>query len=331
MVRRILLQVFDAKKVSKETPHDQIARIIAPAKNAALDGVNQMTSASLHVAKEGNADASTNHPEPPHPHTIEVTYTTPTLGLTIEVKPTKVPSKESTHTIAVKTVASDAPHSHLIQPNDEIVGINGLEVNAIVDLYSNDTDAGDEVKCKGKETDEDFLGGIVIALKETKRPMMVQFERGADDETAKCKDGLCDGDVFEAMETNDAGIDMTEETDSSTLLEPWIEYLDSSSVQHYYYNPTTNVTQWGRPSAESMAENGSDVVGEDIASDSLVEAVAANDTNNVGAASLMLPEPLEEHLDSSSGFSYYHNPMTNVTQWENPLRDDADSYTGDTA
>ena len=62
-----------------------------------------------------------------------------------------------------------------------------------------------------------------------------------------------------------------------------------------------------------------------------ISVQAANDTNNVGAASLMLPEPLEEHLDSSSGFSYYHNPMTNVTQWENPLRDDADSYTGDTA
>ena len=300
---KIAREVFDAKKVSKETPQDEIALIIALAKNAALDGVNHMKSASLHVAEDGNADASTNHPEPPHLQTIEVTYTTPKLGLTIQVKPTKVPSSENPYTIAVKTVASDAPHSQLIQPNDVLVGINGMALNAIVDLYSNVTE--DEVKRKGKETNEVFLGGIVKALKETKRPMMVQFERGADDETAKCKNGLCNGDGVEAMETDDADIDVTEETDSSALPEPWIELLRSSSGQRYYDNPSTNVTQWDRPSAESMAETGSDVVGEE-------EPTDVDDQHSS-------PDSLDEHVDPSSGRANYHNPTTNVTQWEHPL------------
>ncbi len=66
----------------------------------------------------------------------------------------------------------------------------------------------------------------------------------------------------------------------SILPDQWVEAVDPSSGQTYYYNPTTNETSWTKPT--------------------------------------MLPENWVEATDPTSGQIYYYNSVTHETSWEKP-------------
>lgn len=64
----------------------------------------------------------------------------------------------------------------------------------------------------------------------------------------------------------------------------WVETVDPTSGQIYYYNTITNETSWTKPSTEAA-----------------------------------LPENWVETLDPSSGRAYFYNSVTQETSWERPV------------
>jgi hypothetical protein len=78
-------------------------------------------------------------------------------------------------------------------------------------------------------------------------------------------------------------------TSEATLAENWVEAVDPSSGQTYYYNAATNETSWEKPAA-ALSSGG--------------VALAAN---------------WVETMDPNSGQVYYYNSFTHETSWEKPL------------
>ena len=82
---------------------------------------------------------------------------------------------------------------------------------------------------------------------------------------------------------------------STGLPENWLETVDPSSGQVYYYNSVTNETSWERPGGAPAA----------------AAPVAANTET--------LLENWVETVDPTSGQPYYYNTVTHETSWEKPL------------
>lgn len=76
----------------------------------------------------------------------------------------------------------------------------------------------------------------------------------------------------------------------------WVEVVDPTSGQTYYFNSKTNETSWERPSFTNTEQ--------ETTIEPVVEANISNDWI--------------ETLDQSSGKSYYYNTKTGETSWEKP-------------
>ena len=93
-----------------------------------------------------------HQPKRPQTSSINVIYNGPKLGLSLGTNPTKTQ-------IHIKDVAPNAPNAHLLQVDDILVGINGKR-------FPKDSDGKIDFQL------------VVTALKNTVRPMTVNFERG---------------------------------------------------------------------------------------------------------------------------------------------------------
>jgi len=138
----------------------------------------------------------------------------------------------------------------------------------------------------------------------------------------------------------------TEEADS-TLPSGWVEMIDETSGQQYYYNEVENITQWDKPK-ESRTDD--DSVTEPMKSqtfdtaldamseveDEFVDATVKKtvETNVLVAEEKPtlevvadLPAGWVEMVDETSSLPYYFNEVENITQWEKPDQDEKEETT----
>ena len=125
------------------------------------------------------------------------------------------------------------------------------------------------------------------------------------------------------------------------LPEDWVEQLDPTTDNVYYYNASTNETSWERPSS-SMLPSTSDTnevpkekesagFSEEVVEPTLeiAEEFAETDEADEPAAEFEpqmdddLPEDWVEQLDPTTGNVYYYKASTNETSWERPSSTDA--------
>eukprot|EP00934_Nitzschia_sp_Nitz4_P008522 Nitzschia sp. Nitz4//scaffold34_size148208//91553//101858//NITZ4_002988-RA/size148208-snap-gene-0.209-mRNA-1//1//CDS//3329548819//8512//frame0 len=131
--------------------------------------------------------------------------------------------------------------------------------------------------------------------------------------------------------------------ESPTLFAGWVEVVDPSSGQTYYYNEETQETSWEPPTAPAEEE-----LEEAVAQDENVDAhdgepEVAAETPEVAQGDDKPPESEEpeavasapstsllpgwvEVVDPSSGQSYYYNEETQETSWEPPMAPPVKEY-----
>ena len=113
----------------------------------------------------------------------------------------------------------------------------------------------------------------------------------------------------------------------------WVELVDESSGQSYYFNEDDNITQWESPEpieevnlivaptpmhvAPVDVVQASTEAKEVVAEVDLVSSFAEND--DLPAVETALPAGWVELVDESSGQPYYFNEDDNITQWESPV------------
>jgi hypothetical protein len=123
----------------------------------------------------------------------------------------------------------------------------------------------------------------------------------------------------------------TDETESK-LPDGWLEVVDPSSGQTYFYNTITEETSWEHP--EDMANEAErtpvEVEPEDVVGDTTMEVMAKDlPEEQVEPDSVPQPEaPVEavpnlpenwtEAVDPSDGATFYYNTVTQETSWERP-------------
>jgi hypothetical protein len=80
----------------------------------------------------------------------------------------------------------------------------------------------------------------------------------------------------------------------------WKAILDPVSQTFYYYNSKTGITQWQPPFAD------------------VSEKEVVHTSDGLKKNTLLSQPAWYKYMDSSSGKHYYHNPSTNVQQWNPP-------------
>ena len=107
----------------------------------------------------------------------------------------------------------------------------------------------------------------------------------------------------------------------------WVRYFDPSSKKFYFYNLTTRLTQWETPasffSAVQPSVHDQDLLVIREVLDGIIQVVSGEkDTvNSALKANLSVVDQTsnwKQYFDSSSKRWYYHNIITNTTQWERP-------------
>ena len=132
--------------------------------------------------------------------------------------------------------------------------------------------------------------------------------------------------------------------DDSALPGGWVELVDESSGNLYYFNEVENITQWDRPEpVEQHVDAVAPAFVEKVAEDPTKELVANADDLNRDEIEEVIPEPVSdifeplvedkdeqplddsalpggwvELVDESSGNLYYFNEVENITQWDRP-------------
>jgi hypothetical protein len=131
--------------------------------------------------------------------------------------------------------------------------------------------------------------------------------------------------------------------DANALPEGWVQELDSSSGQEYYYNTVLGETSWERPSSKAVAsitENKENMTGEvedavkstypeytdNFATQNPIES-AQPDSEDTGIPAgnsdkviemEILPDGWVEALDPSTNVPYYYSETTGELSWERP-------------
>ncbi|RLN63545.1 hypothetical protein BBP00_00004066 [Phytophthora kernoviae] len=100
----------------------------------------------------------------------------------------------------------------------------------------------------------------------------------------------------------------------------WGRYVDNTTSKSWYFNPSTNISQWTTPEGASIIDNAKassphviPTMQQGGAPD--VEAVQPSDSKST-------PEPLgtwQEFLDEASGQLFYYNAKTGESSWVPPL------------
>jgi len=98
----------------------------------------------------------------------------------------------------------------------------------------------------------------------------------------------------------------------------WEEFEDDESGRKYWYNESTGDTTWEQPIELAAGRAGMPD------RDSLVTCAAASPPAlpplpALGLSNILPPE-WEQHVDDTSGESYWHNTATGETTWEKPER-----------
>lgn len=105
----------------------------------------------------------------------------------------------------------------------------------------------------------------------------------------------------------------------------WVEVVDETSGQSYYYNKVTEDTAWERPTLEAedlVDQNEPEVVGastEDFpAEGGEPESTKVLSEARPGDDDSVAPSDWVEAVDESTGQTYYYNTLTQETSWEMP-------------
>ncbi|CAJ1954685.1 unnamed protein product [Cylindrotheca closterium] len=133
-----------------------------------------------------------------------------------------------------------------------------------------------------------------------------------------------EGDKAEAdgvdIDEGDNVMDEDPADDQDELPSDWVEAVDESTGQTYYYNTVTQETAWERP---PMASDGQE---KDAGDADEAEYSTAEDDQTDGVVDDSTPTTEDEMpadwieaVDESSGQTYYYNTATQETSWEKPL------------
>ena len=179
------------------------------------------------------------------------------------------------------------------------------------------------------------------------QPIVTSDEAEITDKTPN-QVAMTEGNVaYEKMPEEAADLPLGTEEADSTLPSGWVEMIDETSGQQYYYNEVENITQWDKPK-ESRTDD--DSVTEPMKSqtfdtaldamseveDEFVDATVKKtvETNVLVAEEKPtlevvadLPAGWVEMVDETSSLPYYFNEVENITQWEKPDQDEKEETT----
>ena len=108
------------------------------------------------------------------------------------------------------------------------------------------------------------------------------------------------------------------------LPEGWIEATDPTSGNIYYYNNSTGVSSWDRPSANALCDDPARSVIGTTSKEENIDSVVAQEQSHATPAldhnnsHTDLPKGWIAATDPSSGNYYYYNQELKVTQWKRP-------------
>jgi hypothetical protein len=179
------------------------------------------------------------------------------------------------------------------------------------------------------------------------QPIVTSDEAEITDKTPN-QVAMTEGNVaYEKMPEEAADLPLGTEEADSILPSGWVEMIDETSGQQYYYNEVENITQWDKPK-ESRTDD--DSVTEPMKSqtfdtaldamseveDEFVDATVKKtvETNVLVAEEKPtlevvadLPAGWVEMVDETSSLPYYFNEVENITQWEKPDQDEKEETT----
>ena len=84
----------------------------------------------------------------------------------------------------------------------------------------------------------------------------------------------------------------------------WLQYRENGCNKTFYYNPTTGDFQWERPKD----------LGEAVERLATLEQVSTAREEGDDDR----PSPWTAYTDDNTGATYWHNELTNESQWEKP-------------
>ncbi|KAL3667883.1 hypothetical protein V7S43_006764 [Phytophthora oleae] len=94
----------------------------------------------------------------------------------------------------------------------------------------------------------------------------------------------------------------------------WERYVDSTTSKSYYFNPSSNETQWTAPAGEDRSHS---AIISSRATPTTPHSAAMTATDALNRQS----ELWQEFLDEASGQLYYYNTKTGECSWEPPAND----------
>eukprot|EP00526_Cylindrotheca_closterium_P004161 CAMPEP_0113637722 /NCGR_PEP_ID=MMETSP0017_2-20120614/19755_1 /TAXON_ID=2856 /ORGANISM="Cylindrotheca closterium" /LENGTH=4255 /DNA_ID=CAMNT_0000548783 /DNA_START=113 /DNA_END=12880 /DNA_ORIENTATION=+ /assembly_acc=CAM_ASM_000147 len=246
-------------------------------------------------------------------------------------KPTSIPEEDA------PDVADEIPGSAIESGTDS--------VDVVADVSVDTEGEGDEAEGKLESDNDDLPRDWIEAVDESSgqtyyyntATQETSWEKPSSstpiEDAVEVADEIQDA-VVENVADADAGQPVTTETEVSETAEQeedpssdWVETVDDSTGQVYYFNTVTQETSWEKPFSFSSADKDDDVVGE--AHDSPVDEIVGEDGDEVAETEPVeeneqlekdaLPSEWIEAVDEASGETYYYNTVTEETSWEKPL------------